>query len=104
MPFKKGQKNPNAGRPAGSQNKGTEALRKKLALLTERSYPRISDALMRVEAEDPKAFIELYLKLLHYVVPKLESVQSTIEVGDETLNKITVEIKARSNGDSNTSK
>jgi hypothetical protein len=104
MPFQKGQPNPNAGRKPGTPNKGTEALRKRIAVLTEKNYPRLSDALMRVEADDPKAFIDLYLKLLQYTLPKLESVQQTIEVGEETLNKITVEIKARQNGDSNISK
>ena len=98
MPFHKGVPNPNAGRPKGSSNKGTEALRKKIATLTEKNYPRLSEALLRVEAEDSAKFIELYLKLLQYTLPKLESVQSTIEVGEETLQKITVEIKAKNSG------
>ena len=102
MAFQKGQRNPNAGRPAGASNKGIEALRKKIANLTEKNYPRLSDALMRVEADDPHKFIDLYLKLLQYTLPKLESVQQTIEVGEETLNRITVEIKTRASGSANT--
>ena len=98
MAFTKGQRNPNAGRPAGAANKGIEALRKRISTLTERNYPRLSEALMRVEADDPGKFVELYLKLLQYTLPKLESVQQTIEVGEETLNKITVEIKTRNSG------
>jgi hypothetical protein len=31
-------------------------------------------------------------------LPKLENVQQTIEVGEETLNRITVEIKTRASG------
>jgi hypothetical protein len=98
MAFTKGQRNPNAGRPPGAANKGIEALRKRISTLTERNYPRLSEALMRVEADDPGKFVELYLKLLQYTLPKLESVQQTIEVGEETLNKITVEIKTRNSG------
>ena len=103
MAFTKGKSNPNAGRPPGASNKGIEALRKKIAVLTEKSYPRLSDALMRVEADDPGKFVDLYLKLLQYTLPKLESVQQTIEVGEETLNRITVEIKTRASGSANTS-
>jgi hypothetical protein len=98
MPFQKGQPNPNAGRKAGVPNKGTEALRKRIATLTEKNYPRLTDALMRVEAEDSAKFIELYLKLLQYTLPKLESVHQTLEVGEETLNRITVEIRTRNSG------
>jgi hypothetical protein len=96
--FEKGKVNPNAGRPKGSPNKGTEALRKRIAALTERNYPRLSEALQSVEAENPAKFVELYLQLLRYTLPQLQSVQQTIEVGEETLNRITVEIKTKSSG------
>jgi hypothetical protein len=96
--FEKGKPNPNAGRPKGSPNKGTEALRKRIASLTERNYPRLSEALQSVEAENPAKFVELYLQLLRYTLPQLQSVQQTIEVGEETLNRITVEIKTKTSG------
>jgi hypothetical protein len=98
MPFQKNTPNPNAGRPKGSPNKGTEALRKRIASLTERNYPRLSQALQSVEAENPAKFVELYLQLLRYTLPQLQSVQQTIEVGEETLNRITVEIKTKTSG------
>ena len=91
MPFTPGHK-AQGGRPKGSQNKGTEQLRKKIATLTERNYPRLSEALQSVEAQDPKAFVELYLKLLQYTLPKLESVQQTLEYSDDTLNRINIQI------------
>ena len=96
--FEKGKSLPGAGRPKGSPNKGTEALRKRIASLTERNYPRLSAALESVEAENPSKFIELYLQLLRYTLPQLQSVQQTIEVGEETLNRITVEIKSKTSG------
>jgi hypothetical protein len=96
--FEKGKSNPNAGRPKGSPNRGTEALRKRIASLTERNYPRLSEALQSVEAENPAKFVELYLQLLRYTLPQLQSVQQTIEVGEETLNRITVEIKTKTSG------
>lgn len=90
--FERGKPNPNAGRKPGSQNKGTEALRKRIATLTERNYPRLSEALQSVEAQDPKAFVELYLKLLQYTLPKLESIQQTLEYSDDTISKINIQI------------
>jgi hypothetical protein len=98
MAFKRGESNPNAGRPKGSSNRGTEALRKRIATLTEKNYPRLSEALLRIEADNPAKFIELYLQLLKFTLPQLQSVQQTIEVGEETLNRITVEIKTRNSG------
>jgi hypothetical protein len=96
--FERGKPNPNAGRKKGSVNKGTEALRKRIASLTEHNYPRLSQALLSVEAENPAKFVELYLQLLRYTLPQLQSVQQTIEVGEETMNRITVEIKSKTSG------
>jgi len=104
MAFQKGTVHPNAGRPKGAANKGIEALRKRIATLTERNYPRLSEALQLVEAQDPAKFVDLYLKLLQYTLPKLESVQQTLEVGEETLNRITVEIKSRNSGSADSGK
>lgn len=99
MPFKKGERNPNAGRKTGSVNKGTEALRKRIAALTEKNYPRLSEAMLMVEAQDPGKFVELYLKLLQYTLPKLENVQQTIDYSDETISKISIEVvKQRTDG------
>jgi hypothetical protein len=92
MPFERGKQNPNAGRPKGSPNKGTEALRKRIATLTEKNYPRLSEALESVEAENPAKFVELYLQLLRYTLPQLQSVQQTLEYSDDTISKINIQI------------
>lgn len=92
MPFEKGKPNPNAGRPKGSQNKGTEQLRKKIATLTEKNYPRLSEALESIEAENPAKFVELYLRLLSYTLPQLQAIKQEIELGDEGINRINIQI------------
>lgn len=92
MPFEKGKPNPNAGRKKGSINKGTEQLRKKIAALTENHYPALSEALLAVQESSPKDFIDLYLKLLHYTLPKLESVKQEVEVSEDSINKISIQI------------
>jgi hypothetical protein len=91
MPFQPGHKI-KGGRPKGSQNMGNEQLRKKIAALTERNYPHLSRALEAVEAENPAKFIELYLRLLSYTLPQLQSIAQTVEVGDDTLNRINIQI------------
>ena len=93
-----------SGRPKGSQNKGTEALRKRIATLTERNYPALTEALEHVRADNPIKFVELYLKLLSYTLPQLQAIQQTLEVGDNTLSKITVEIKGVPSGSTDISK
>jgi hypothetical protein len=98
MPFTPGHK-AQGGRPKGSQNKGTEQLRKKIATLTERNYPRLSEALESIEAENPAKFVELYLKLLSYTLPQLQAIKQEIEVGDDILNRINIHVvKAETTG------
>jgi hypothetical protein len=92
MAFKRGESNPNAGRPKGSSNRGTEALRKRIATLTEKNYPRLSEALLRIEADNPSKFIELYLQLLKFTLPQLQSIQQTLEYSDDTISRINVHI------------
>lgn len=90
-----------AGRPLGSKSKGVDALRKRIATLTERNYPVLSEALELVRNDDPAKFVELYLKLLQYTLPRLESIKSTVEVGDDTINKISIQIVKGEKPDTN---
>ena len=62
--------NPN-GRPAGSPNKLTAELRTILKGIIENELEGLAD---RIEALEPDKRLELIIKLLPYVLPKVEPV------------------------------
>jgi hypothetical protein len=93
-----------AGRPKGALNKGNEKLRKALANFVERNYAVLGDAMEEVRATSPKDYVNLFLKICEFSLPKLQSINQNIELGEETINKINVEIKRNSDGDTSPSK
>lgn len=62
--------NPN-GRPAGTPNKLTAELREILKGIIEKELEGLAD---RIEALEPDKRLELLIKLLPYVLPKVETV------------------------------
>jgi hypothetical protein len=91
MPFKAGEV---TGRPKGAEGKDTKRLREAIAAITEGGIEDFQRALGDVLEENPAKYLELYLKLLEYTMPKLRSIDTNIELGESTLHKITVEINA----------
>jgi hypothetical protein len=91
MPFKAGEV---TGRPKGSEGKDTKRLREAIAAITEGGIEDFQRALGDVLEENPAKYLELYLKLLEYTMPKLRSIDTNVELGESTLHKITVEINA----------
>lgn len=59
------------GRPAGSPNRITAEARKALSDLVVGNAPRLQEWLDRVAKHNPKAALEIYVKLVEFVVPKL---------------------------------
>lgn len=91
MPFKAGEV---TGRPKGAEGKDTKRLREAIAAITEGGIEDFQRALGDVLEENPAKYLELYLKLLEYSMPKLRSIDTNVELGESTLHKITVEINA----------
>jgi hypothetical protein len=102
MPFTPGQEF-SGGRPKGAENKETKKLREAIAAITTGGVEDFQRALGEVLEENPSKYLELYLKLLEYTMPKLRSIDTNIELGDNTIQKITVEINAGAKDTSNNS-
>jgi hypothetical protein len=92
MPFTSETAN---GRPKGAENKETKALREAIAAITNGSVEDLNSAFGEIRENNPAKFIELYLRLLEYTMPKLRSIDTNIELGDSTIGKITVEVNAK---------
>ena len=86
--FKPGQSGNPAGRPKGSKNKITQELREAFALVLERKLPDLERLLNQVAHEDPKAAIELMLKLSNRFLPELSRQELTGADGEELFKNI----------------
>jgi len=83
------------GRPKGAEGKDTKKLREAIAAITNGGVEDFQRALGEVLEENPAKYLELYLRLLEYTMPKLRSIDTNIELGDNTIQKITVEVNAK---------
>lgn len=60
-----------AGRARGTPNKSTAQAREAIALLVDGNLPKLQGWLDRIAADDPKAAMDAFVRLLEYHVPKL---------------------------------
>jgi len=90
MPFEKGQV---TGRPTGAENKNRATLREAISKATEGQLPDFLRTLEELREEQPAKFLEVYLRLLEYSIPKLRSIDTNVELGADTISKIIVEVK-----------
>ena len=91
MPFVKGE----GGRPKGSTNKSTERIRQTIAKLTDQKQHHLETAFESIREDNPSKYIELYLRLLEYTTPKLRSIDTKMELGETSIEKITIEVKQK---------
>lgn len=94
MPFSKGHDIP-GGRKKGSENKKRSELREALAAIIEEKLPDFLESLEDLKEENVAKYLDVYLRLLEYSIPKLRSVDTTIDVGEDSISKITVEVKKK---------
>ena len=88
------------GRPKGAEGKETKRLREAIAAITNGSVEDLQSCFAEIREDNPVKFIEMYLRLLEYTMPKLRSIDTNVELGESTIHKITVEVNA---GSKNTS-
>jgi len=70
MPFKKGEVTNPKGRPTGSKNKSTTVLKNWIADFVEANRERIESDF---ELLEPKERIQMFEKLLSYVIPRQQT-------------------------------
>ncbi len=85
-----------------SENKETKKIRESISAILGGGLEDFNRVMGELQTTNPVKFVETYIKLLEYSVPKLRAVESTVEFGSDTVSKIVVELKTR-DGDNNPS-
>jgi uncharacterized protein YeeX (DUF496 family) len=92
MAFEKNDKRINrAGRPAGALNRSTEQMKLNLARATNNTLNHLSEDLEKIRKKDPEKAIELALKLMEYMIPKLSRSEVKAEI-EQRVQQISVNI------------
>lgn len=97
MGLPKGRTNNPKGRPRGSINKLGQELREMIHDFLEQNFKTIKRDFEKLE---PKDRLKIYIDLLQYSLPKMQSVKTNIEferMTDEELDRVISELKSVSN-------
>jgi len=93
MPFIKGDSRINrGGRPAGAVNSSSEQMKLSIARATNKVLNEMPAILDKLIKEDPKAAVELAIKLLEFHIPKLSRMEMRAEV-EQKIQQISINIK-----------
>jgi hypothetical protein len=68
-----------AGRPKGTPNKATAAVREAIALFAEQNVGKLQAWLEATAKRNPDKAAELFLRALEYHIPKLARTETTVE-------------------------
>lgn len=74
MPYIKGQSGNPAGRPVGSKNRATNAMREAMASLIDNNIDKMSGWLDQIGRDDPYAAFQCMLRLMEFHIPKMSRV------------------------------
>jgi hypothetical protein len=92
MAFEKGDKRINrAGRPVGALNRSTEQMKLNMARAANGTLNHLSEDLEKIRKTDPERAIELALKVMEYIMPKLARTEVKAEI-EQKIQQITVNI------------
>lgn len=83
------------GRPKGSQNKYSQEIKENIEALIKGYAEDFDTVLSQLVETNPNKFAEIYLRMMEYAVPKQRAIESTIDVSEGTIEKITVEVKTK---------
>ena len=83
MAFEPGESGIPEGRKPGSQNKYTKQIKEAFGLLLEGNLDNLSRWLEAVAAEDPKAALDIMMRMSERFVPKLRSTEITGADGED---------------------
>ncbi len=82
---------PNAGngRPKGTPNKSTAAVREAIAKMAELNAPRFAIWLDEVAQKSPEKACDIYLRAIEYHIPKLARTEVTGQDGQPVALQVT---------------
>ena len=87
--FRGGDHNINrAGRTVGSKNNSTKMIKEAYAMLVENNLENMSGWLNEIAANDPKAAMELVIKLSERFVPALARTELTAADGEDIFKSL----------------
>lgn len=101
MAFEKGQSGNPGGRPKGSGNKVTTQLRETITGFLEDRFDQVKKDFSKLS---PASRVRLYIELLQYSVPKLQSVQVETEfdrLPDDQLQELADKVISTLKSDNN---
>ena len=90
MPFEKNHKL-STGRPKGALNRSTEEAKLTIARAVNNTLNTLSSDLEKIRKNDPERAIELSLKLMEYMLPKLSRTEMKAEI-EQKIQSINVNI------------
>jgi hypothetical protein len=91
MPFTKN--NPGKGRPRGAENKEKKTLRESINSILEGGIEDFNSTMAELRETNPKAYLDVYVKLIDFSLPRMKSVDTTISTKDN-VESIKIEIKS----------
>ena len=101
MGFTKGDNRINkTGRPAGALNRSTEQMKLTLARAANNTLNNIAEDLEKIRKKDPERAIELSLKMMEYVIPKLGRTEIKAEI-EQRIQAININITQKVIDDNN---
>lgn len=89
MAFEKGNKL--GGRKPGSLNRSTEQMKLSIARATNRVLDDMPVILDRLIKEDPKAAVDLAIKLMEFHIPKMSRVEMRAEI-EQKIQQVSINI------------
>jgi hypothetical protein len=99
MAFQKGNKLA-TGRPKGALNRSTEQMKVTLARAANNTLNNIAEDLEKIRKKDPERAIELSLKMMEYVLPKLARTEVKAEI-EQRIHQISVNVTQKIVDDNN---
>jgi hypothetical protein len=87
MPFEPGQSGNPEGRKKGSMNKYNKQIKEAFGMLVENNLDNLSTWLSQVAADDPKAALDIVMRMSERFVPKLRHTDITSD-GENILNSL----------------
>lgn len=88
MPFTKGNTF-GAGRPKGSGNKETKAIREAFQILIENNLDNMQSWIAAIANHDPARAFNLMVQITEYVLPKLARAELVGDEGKDLFNNLT---------------